>query len=93
MLTLASYVTSYRLFNVSDGFSFGSTLRVTSGQGRATGDDEAVLVLFKSYGKLHNISSVKTKPSYIIAEISKSEIGVSIGRTFEVRFSLVYDVG
>ena len=75
MLTLASYITSYRLFNVSDGFFLCSALRVTSGQGRTTGDDEAVLVLFKSDDKLHNISSVKTKPGYIITEISQLGTG------------------
>ena len=59
MLALTGYVTSHRLFNVSDGFLPGFTLGVTSGQGRTANDDEAVLVLFEGDGKLHNISSAK----------------------------------
>jgi len=56
MLTLAGYVTPYRLFNVSDSFFSGFALRVTSGQGGTTGDNEAVFILFKGDSKLHNLS-------------------------------------
>ena len=49
---------------------------------RTTGDDEAVFVLFKSDGILHNISSVRAKHGYIVEEISKLGTEISIGRTF-----------